>query len=287
MAVWERVISALQALFGAQPNERNQSPATNIFISSSGNTINLNQSSNRFEVNIDKALNEKPEEISKIIHDAVLVEDIPLFDEKCRDRIQDVKQTPLLDNERRLLQFLKDKIPQQDISVLRASVYVKKRFDQRAPDAQELKLQIRQRFGLRSKNIFNVYSAGYFEKLIIPLYEELSKQQGFNNEKFLEIYNIIIDQAAFSEFVHAWMTDGEVQGKIKNRIHQNIGLGLRYINIHGIGKDNIKKIRNAVSELEADPAYNFSKKEETTGQAIFVRLEFLEPLPCPPSEIRT
>lgn len=234
----------------------------------------MDQSSKTLKINILKAIKEKPQ-IKKLIQEAVLVDDNPIFDKKYQNRIENIKQSEALDKQQNFLDELKGKIPNQDFNILKASIYVKEQFDLRNPDADMLKAGIRQRYGVRGNNICNLYSEGYFQSLIIPFYREMSAQAGFELKTFKRVYEVIVTQSAFSVFINARMSQKDILKTIRAQLVRNIKLRQHYINIHGIGKEVIKRIRAAVTDLEEEKAHVFSTTERTTGIAITVRLTLL------------
>ena len=284
MGIWDRIVGAFQSLFGPADTRRSQSPSNNIFILGSGNTVNIDQKSNRLDININKALEEKPEEFAEAFQKAVWVEGVPVFDEKHRDRILDVKKTELPVKDAEILDFLRDKIPQDDIRILRSATYIHKLYKDRDPEAPRFKRELRERYGPRANNLVNMWSASYIKKLVVPLHEELKSVDGAPS-KFRRTYEVIVSQAAFSVFVASAMSEKEIEDRVRFQISQNIRLGQNYINIHGIGEGLIKKIRALIDVLEEDEKLQFTKKEELSGQALFVKLNFSPPpSPSDPGE---
>ena len=164
-----------------------------------------------------------------------------------------------------LLDFFRNKIPEQDIYILRASLYIKKlRGERKNVDA--LKWQIMDRYGERGKNIVNLCSAGYFESLIKPLYEHMNKQPRFSGKKFLSIYNRIVEEHAFAIFVHRNMT----KSALKSEIEKRIKYAIQTFNIHALGKQNIEKIKDTILAIEKERKYLFSKSIEEGRDYIIV-----------------
>ena len=78
-----------------------------------------------------------------------------------------------------ILIFFNNKIPHKDYLVLRDSLFLRREFfiKKKSPGTiTSYKLDIRNRFGIRGVNIANLCTAGYFEKLIMPLFGEHSKE---------------------------------------------------------------------------------------------------------------
>ncbi|MEE8403261.1 MAG: hypothetical protein V3R93_05875 [Candidatus Hydrothermarchaeaceae archaeon] len=139
----------------------------------------------------------------------------------------------------------------------------------------KLKGDIIKKHGKRGLNISNLCSAGYFETMIRPLYEEMKKDPDFSNEKFMEKYDIIINEEAFAIFVSGSMSVDNVKNAIQQKIERNLKYGVKFVNIHGIGKGNVEKIREALSYIEGIYS-NINKTLEEKENIIFVKLRFLD-----------
>jgi len=159
------------------------------------------------------------------------------------------------------ISFFQDKIPPEDVPILKASLYLKHLLDSGKP-TDEIKKEIMFRHGQRGKSISNLCSAGYFETWFKPLYEEMSKSSGFTLDKFKEAYNEIIINQPFTVFVNIGMSEEEV----KKIIQEKIGLMKKYdfenLHIHGIGESNVQRIRKAVIQIIKEDDFEVSTREE-------------------------
>lgn len=169
------------------------------------------------------------------------------------NEVNDYEKT--IKNGNDLVNFFEDKIPEADLYALKASIYIKKIFD-KGKDIQSLKKDLRYKYGQRGINISNLYSAKYFETWIKPLYES-SK----NKDSFLEAYNLTVEQSPFAIFVHASMPIREIKTTVKEKIEECRQYGIKVVNVHGIGTENITKIVQAMNELKNE--MNLSVNYET------------------------
>jgi len=225
---------------------------------------------NRLEINLKKFNQTEKEEVKGLIK-ASLDEGYTLLEEKSIGVIDDFISKEKGSKGKEILECLKDVIPPEDYSTLRASLYLKDKFSERQ-DVSSLKHDIIEKAGERGKNICNICSAGYFENWIIPLYNTMISEKGYTVEKFLSFYNIVINESAFSVFVSREMSDEQVKNTILEKITKNESYGIKFINIHGIGKSNVKKIRKVIDELEGQKS--FIKSVEEKDSIIIVRLDF-------------
>lgn len=159
-----------------------------------------------------------------------------------------------------LVVFFEGKIPAEDLYSLKASLYIHKLFKE-GKDIHDLKKQLRYSNGQRGINICNLYSAGYFRTWIKPLYENSAP------ENFKESYEIVIVQSPFAIFVNADMTVANIEEQIKVKVNDSQLYGIKTVNVHGIGSDNINKIFEAIKNL-SKTMDNIHVEYETVGMFV-------------------
>lgn len=191
-----------------------------------------------------------------------------------QELIKDIKLKEESVDVKLLLSFFINKIPLEDYKALRAAIYIDKRFEdgKSYQDIYNLKGDVGRIYGKRGLKICNLYASGYFESMIMPLYEEI-ENQGFDKNYFLKKYNIIINEEAFAIFVSGNMTRTEVETAIKIKIFRNMKYGIRNVTIHGMGRSNVAKIREAILNLEEETPI-LKKEIDETGNIILVKLSF-------------
>jgi hypothetical protein len=187
---------------------------------------------------------------------------------KIEDYVENIKGTENKD----ILAYYSDKLPAADILILKASIYLKSVL-KRGGDTLPIKKDIVQRFGTRGRNISNLYSAGYFDNQIKDIYEQMQKEEGFDKQKFLKIYEYIVQSYPFAIFISRDMSRPDTLKSIKTKVESNKKYGFHYLNIHGIGSENIHKIEYSIEQLEKEIKLT-SKKITTEGSIIAVRIEF-------------
>jgi len=145
-------------------------------------------------------------------------------------------------------------IPPEDLEIIKASVLLKNNFDKGSKIAWT-KRKIVMDYGERGRNICNLYSAGYFENLILPIYNEL-KDVSNGLARFSLLYQDIVEHYPFALFIHQWMGVEEVESQIKTKLEEMEKYGIAVLNIHGIGKGNKKTIRKAIVSISQDDKYS-------------------------------
>lgn len=135
----------------------------------------------------------------------------------------------------KILNFFKDILNNTDYNALRDSLFLREEY-KRGNSIGYLKSEILSNYGQRGNIISNLCSAGYFEEVMMPLYNE-------DKTKFYEFYDLAVDRGVKALFVNHNMTVNKIINEIKHRIKSAKNSGLKNINIHGIGSINVKNIK--------------------------------------------
>lgn len=188
-------------------------------------------------------------EFKKFLKDYVS-EDGLILKEEAQKKVELIRETEETDENKKLLTFFTGKLPHEDFEILRASLVVRTEFKNRSKSVADLKQDISQRYGLRGRNIVNLCTAGYFDSVIKPLYEEMEKKPNFSIELFHQRYNVIVMQSPFAVFVNSVISDEELEQNVRSKIEQNKKYGIKSLNIHGLGETNVLKITNLLIKIK-------------------------------------
>ena len=183
---------------------------------------------------------------------AVLEEGELLLRKDSVELVESIKLIDISPDVKSLLDFFKDKIPIEDWNALRAAMFIRKRFEMGLSsfdDTYRRKGDVMKKYGSRGKNICNLCTSGYFESMLIPLHNEMTKMPDYSADKFLKIFNLIIDEEAFAIFVPGNMSTDEVKTTVEDKIRRNLRYGVNFVSIHGIGKGNVEKIKEAITNI--------------------------------------
>ncbi len=171
-----------------------------------------------------------------------------------------------------LVSILKPILPAEDIFILRCCIPIKEMFEQKK-DISVQKMNILQRFGKKGNNILNCLTAGYFESEIIPFYKELDSSVGFNRLEFLEFYEKIVHSQISIIFVRTDLSRDKLIEEIIHRLNYH----LARLDIHGINRQNIEKIEDAISILEKKQlSKTYKIQVERDSRSIYVRLDRMQ-----------
>ena len=248
-----------------------------LFSNNSTSTDNrqvFDESKRTLKVNLASLSPQEREQYKKFLKDAIEA-DFVILDQKSAEIVKDVQAHPHEVDPNDIVGYFRNKVTPQDLNTLRAGLYIMKSFKSGKP-VDNLKQGIRAKYGPRGINIVNLAGAGYFEKELKPLYEALKVEENDEvvaKEKFTKIYNKIVDECPFMVFVNRNMATNELKRIIIQKFESNVQYGIKYLKIHGIGRQNIKTIRETVTKIEEEKKIEYRKQIEEDDNIILMRLE--------------
>lgn len=159
--------------------------------------------------------------------------------------------------DKRTLEFFKDLLDKDDLNALKMALFLRSE-QQKGENVAQYKQDIRERFGERGATIANLCTAGYFEDEFMPLHDEVSEEQ------FLEYYELAVSKKARALFVHANMTQHEIEQQFLDMVAKGIKYHMEDFRVHGMGAQNVKNIQEFFKNLqkEKDKRFVFRKKSE-------------------------
>jgi hypothetical protein len=192
------------------------------------------------------------------------------------------KSVPVVDSVRESLPSMESEadklmriIPPEDVPLLMSCLYLRKRF-QSGVAVEGIKQQIMNVYGARGGKFANLVSAGYLESFFVPLYDQLSAASPNDPDtaksNFRKSYNTIVNEQPWTEFISTRTTVEKATSHIIGKLMGNAESGVRFINIHGLGAQNVRKILRMLPEIEKKTGANRVHVERDAAR-IFVRLE--------------
>ena len=163
----------------------------------------------------------------------------------------------------------------KDIPLLHACLFLRARFNSGVP-VDDLKAQIVHVYGPRGAHFANLCSAGYLEEWFWPLYEGLCGAYPDDLDKaktkFRTLYNNIVTDLPWTEFVSSAASASTVTTHICDKMKRNIQNGVNYLNVHGLGKVNVKKVIRILPDIQNQTGAIAAHMDQDSTR-IFVRLE--------------
>lgn len=227
-------------------------------------------SDSRTVINLEELDPKTRKQILKILPIA-LESGTPILEEGVKQTGEDYIKTSENKDFKESINFFKGKIPDTDLKILKASYYLKHLLKEKKP-TQETKEGIVKIHGNKGNSISNLCTAGYFESYIRPLYETMSSAPSFEREKFLKVYEDIIENAPFALFVRKNATEALIEKEISDKIKTMDKYGITTLNIHGIGRQKIKAIRVALENIEQSGKATFEQSMALEGNILVVKL---------------
>jgi hypothetical protein len=201
------------------------------------------------------------DEFGAIVHESAL----PTVDE-ARKMLPTIHETTT---------YFRPVLPAEDLPLLSACLFLRKQFEA-GNSVAELKAQIVRVYGVRGRNLANLCSAGYLDEWFRPLYDELrmshTDRPDVVREKFQAIYNAVLNELPWTEFVSAMTSKAGVGDHIVQKLERNAKNGVRFLNIHGLGDANVKKILAVLPDVQKRIGVAPARIEQERNR-IFVRIE--------------
>jgi hypothetical protein len=188
------------------------------------------------------------EELKPALKQSLEEECTTFLETGAEQRVEDIRQKLELKTTKDVLGFYEGKIPSIHYKALEASLYLREAF-RSGENIDEMKKDIIHKFGLRGRNICNLCSTGYFEGYLTDLYNEMRKQTGFANWRFVAAFEKIVDEVPFTVFVSQFQGKEQIKSEIDSKLTKFHSYGIGYLAVHGIGADNVRKIQEIIKEI--------------------------------------
>ncbi|KKU25611.1 MAG: hypothetical protein UX37_C0017G0003 [Microgenomates group bacterium GW2011_GWA2_46_16] len=153
-----------------------------------------------------------------------------------------------LSDNKSVIEYFTGKIPDQDILILKSALVLKSALEL-GEETWNLRQQIILRHGDRGRIITNLCTGDYYISWIKPTYEAMSSLPSFSNEEFRVVYEDIISNCRFAAFVSSNMSASHTIDLITRKMNMAKKAGIKSINVHGIGEENIAKIKNILKKI--------------------------------------
>lgn len=167
-----------------------------------------------------------------------------------------------------LTQFVIQNLPKKDQAIWLAALIIREHFDKdERTVVSQLKKDIVTRYPGKGGNIANLCTTGYLENHIVPLHDYLVKESS-DERKFLEIYDTIVNELPYAVFSSRTKSLETLVEEILGKIKEVSKYGWRKVSVHGIGEENVKKIKQAMIEVESECEQEISTTIEADNRLI-------------------
>lgn len=220
----------------------------NIF---SNNQIDISKKieNNVFNLNISGLTPEDAKKVQGEIIKAFVKQETPVLLKESKDLLEDIEAANKEQSNQETLEYFEDKIPLADVPILRAALYIRHVY-RRGGSVEKLKQDIAFRYGQRGRIIANLCTAGYFEDVFQPMYEQMVRAGGFSLDEFRDRYNVLVTQSPQAIFVNRWDSVESLKGEILKKIEINKKYKVGYLALHGRGRNNVNKILELLRDAD-------------------------------------
>ncbi|HXS99389.1 MAG TPA: hypothetical protein VN915_01830 [Elusimicrobiota bacterium] len=233
-------------------------------------TITHNPATGELKINLSGMTPEQIKATAEILKDGFFNRGQTFVEKTSSDTILEVRKVEAKNQE--ILDALKPFVSADDHMAVRAALFLRDEY-QAGKNVNKLKHQMVTRFGKRGANIANLCSAGYLDGVPDQI-EKARQSPGFAEERLRKWFDLFVAESAFAVFVKAEDNETATRKFIVEKITTNASYGIHRLVIHGIGKDNLNKIRKVVDELLATHPQIQKQTEDQIGEAISIQITF-------------
>ena len=235
---------------------------TKVYFINTGNKYESNDGNRTLSLNLNKLDDGEKEQLKTITHE-YLDSGKYLLEARTKSLLDDLYDYNKMSRNSSIVNFFRDIIPPADMEALEASLYLREKFNSNRTIVPQLKQDIVANFGSRGGNIANLCTAGYFEHFLMNLFNS-------SLEEFNRLYELIVSKSIIAVFVHFEMKKEEIKKDIRLKILLCKKYGIAFMHIHGIGKNNIEKIKEILDEEREFFSYYPKKIFEDEDKGIIV-----------------
>jgi len=249
-------LGSLKAFFHIEVGTR----ITNVYYTHYGDKYELRDGDQALLVNLNALNNDEKKQLRTITREYLDTGKF-LLEAKTKSLLEDLYDYNKRSPNSSILGFFRDIIPPADLEALDASLYLREKFISDRTSVPQLKYDIVKNFGNRGGNIANLCTAGYFENFLMNLYNS-------SPEQFKRLYELIVPKSIIAVFVYHDMRKEDIKREIDLKIRLCKRYGIPFMHIHGIGKDNTKKIKEILAEESEYFSYYQKRIFEDEGKGI-------------------
>ncbi|MEP7374786.1 MAG: hypothetical protein ABI675_15425 [Chitinophagaceae bacterium] len=141
------------------------------------------------------------------------------------------------------LDFFEGKIPPRDLDALKMSYFMRVKKDG-GGEIDDIKQQIRGRFGPRGAYISNLCNAGFYEDMF------KSKALKLSGDKFEDFYELRVGKELCALFVHSGLTINTLRDSFQEKVELCQLNGVSRFRVLGFGRRNIDLISDFLDQFQ-------------------------------------
>jgi|GEM_PF-1725895 len=242
----------------------------------SRNTTNVVEEKNRgiLSIDVSKASSKEKQLIKELFLDVNFQEKGFLLTDKSSEKTIQIKENLPKGDDKKLLQFYKDKLSPEIYDALDASLVIRNSF-KKGDDILELKLDVIRKYPTFGNNLCNLSSQGYFEDHFKQMYDEMFEEDGFDIRLYQEKVEWIIKSLPYTVFITKYKKLDELSGEVKFKLEKLRLYGMNKLLLHGLGKENVDTGLKIIAEYKDDKTIDIEKDINSSKTIINATFKFV------------
>lgn len=209
-------------------------------------------------IDVSKATPEENRLIKEKFLDVNFQEKGFLLTDKSSEKTSQIKENLPKGDDKKLLQFYKDKLSPEMYDALDASLVIRNAF-KKGEDILELKIDVIKKYPTFGNNLCNLSSQGYFEDHFKQMYDKMFEEDGFDIRLYQEKVEWIIKSLPYTVFITKHKTLDELSGEVKFKLEKLRRYGMNKLLLHGLGKENVDTGLKIIGEYKEDKTLDIEK----------------------------
>jgi len=188
--------------------------------------------------------------LQNLLSDGLSSEKYKISEEKSQNKTAQIQKTAARNP--KILEFIIEYLPPKDHSLWLSGLSLREKSKAgKQEEVQQIKEQMMINAGWRGASIANLANAGYLEDHIMEIQRVLLGNTDNNSahQKFLSIYEEIVDEQSFIVFVGATKDGEDLITEIENKVKRTREAARECVYIHAIGRSNVRKAKDAVDNV--------------------------------------
>lgn len=226
----------------------------------SRNTTYVLEEKNKGVLSIDvsKATPKERQLIKEQFLDVNFQEKGLLLTDKSSEKTTQIKENLPEGDDKKLLQFYRDKLSPEMYDALDASLIIRNAF-KKGENILELKLDVIKKYPTFGNNLCNLTSQGYFGNHFKQLYDEMLKDDNFDIRLYQKKVEWIIKSLPYTVFITKRKTLDELSGEVKFKLEKLRQYGMNKLLLHGLGRENVDTGLKIINEYKDDKTLDIEK----------------------------
>ncbi len=209
-------------------------------------------------IDMSKATSEEKKLIKEQVLDVSFKERGFLLTDKSSEKTTQIKENLPKGDDKKLLQFYRDKLSPEMYDALDASLVIRNSSN-KGENILELKLDVINKYPTFGNNLSNLTSQGYFDNHFRQLYYAMLGEENFDIRVYQKKVEGIIKSLPYTVFITKRKTLDELSGEVKFKLEKLRQYGMNKLFLHGLGRENVDTGLKIINEYKDDKTIDIEK----------------------------